>query len=91
MRTKHTIGGKKLFAPKDYFTREQINAAFSRKAKQHRTGKLTKPILTTNKLITFHEKDEEYSPDNVEGIIDEELQAITNQLENFNIGDFMLN
>ena len=50
MRTKHTIHGKKLFAPKDYFTREQINAAFSLKAKQHRTGKLTKPILTTNKL-----------------------------------------
>ena len=78
MRTKHTIGGKKLFAPKDYLTHEQINAAFRQMGKQYRTGKLTKPTQKDKQLeIAFHENDEEYSPDNVETIIDEELQALT--------------
>ena len=57
--------------------------------KQYRTGKLTKPFQKDKQVeITFHEHDE-YSPDNVETTTDEELQAITNQLENFKIGDFV--
>ena len=89
IRTKHTFGGKKLFAPKDYLTREQIYVAFSRMAKQYRTGKLTKPTQKDKQVeITFREKDDqEYTPDNNETII--ELQAITNQLENFNISDLL--
>ena len=89
MRTKHTIGGKKLFEPKDYLTREQIYVTFSRIAKQYRTGKLTKPTQKDKQVeITFREKDDqEYIPDNNETII--ELQAITNQLENFNISDLL--
>ena len=58
-------------------------------SKQYRTGKLTKPFQKDKQVeIPFHEHDE-YSPDNVETTTDEELQAITNQLENFKIGDFV--
>ena len=92
MRTKHTVDGKKLFAPKDYLTREQITAAFSRMAKQYQTGKLTKPTQKDKQVeveLTFHENDEEYLLDNVETIIDEDLQMLTNELESFNTGDFV--
>ena len=90
MRTKHTIDSKKLFAPKEYLIREQITAAFTQMVNQYWTGNLTKPTQKDKQVeITFRENDEKYSPDNVETTIDEELQAIGNQLENFNIGDFV--
>ena len=58
IRTKQTIDGKKLFAPKDYLTYEQITAAFSWMAK-HRTGKLTKPTQKNKQVeTTFHENDD---------------------------------
>ena len=57
--------------------------------KHYQTGKLTKPTWKDKQVeITFQENDEEYSPDNVETIIDEGLQAIGNQLENLNMDDF---
>ena len=63
MRTKQTVDGKKLFAPKDYLTRKQITAALSHMAKQYQTGKLTKPTQKDKQVeveITFHENNEEY-------------------------------
>ena len=58
IRTKQTIDGKKLFAPKDYLTHEQITAAFSWMAK-HWTGKLTKPTQKDKQVeTTFHENDD---------------------------------
>ena len=66
MRTKHTIGGKKLFAPKDYLTREQIYVAFSRMAKQYRTGKLTKPTQKDKQVeITFVKKMTKNTPQTI--------------------------
>ena len=71
-RTKHTIDGEKLFAPKDCLTHKQITAAFSWMANQYQNDKVTKPTQKNKHVeITFHENDEK-------------LQAIANQLENFN-------